>query len=203
MVNLIYDVFFQGKNPRNFRFYKLALGLEKISTTNINYNDHITLNKKLPEETIYKIVSYLSMKDILHLCLSKVFMPCLVNSPWFFKKRFCYFTHLLGYTYSTSQNLFILCALYPAMLNNEFYFSVDLTKLPYFKKLFNGRNTIFSLYKLEPILKVWFILFQPYKRFKLFKRYYLKTIHSFPNCHQLCPCLQYNYVAFRDNTLLV
>jgi len=66
---------------------------------------------------------------------SKVVMPCLVNSPWFFKKRLFYFTHLLGYTYSTSQHLFILCALYPAMLNHEFYFSVDLSELPYFKKM--------------------------------------------------------------------
>ena len=40
MINLIDDVFSRHKNPRNFQFYKRALGLEKISPTNINYNDH-------------------------------------------------------------------------------------------------------------------------------------------------------------------
>jgi len=141
---------------------------------------------------IRHIVSYLSMKDVLHLCIAKLFLPSFVNSPWFLKKINAYFAHLLGYSYSKSQNLFVICALYPVIVNNNFYLSVDHSKLPYFKKIFNGSNTVFTLHYLQDILKVWSILFQPYKKFKMLKtKKYLGIIQSFQNCHNLCPCLKY------------
>jgi len=69
MINLIDDVFSRHKiqeisNSTNlpWDWKKLALPTSTIT---------ITLSKKLPEDTIYKIVSYLSMKDNLHLCLQK------------------------------------------------------------------------------------------------------------------------------------
>ena len=136
------------------------------------------------------------MKDIFHLCISQLFKPCFMSSPWFFEKMNTYFTHLLGNSYSNSQNIFLLCALHPAIVGNTFYFSVDHTKLPYFKKLFNGQATIFTLNNLEHILKVGSILFEPYETFKKSQRYYLKTIQSFPNCRNSCPCHNYENIPF-------
>lgn len=168
---------------------------EKFSTSFIDQNSHTTLNKALPNEIIYIIVSYLSMQDLMHLCISKLFLPCLINSPWFFDKINAYFTHLLASAYSDSNNLFIICALLPTIINNTFYFSVDHSKLPYFKKIF-GKNHIFDLYKIEHVLKIWPILFQPYSTFKKHKRYYLKSIKHFPLCFKECPCLKYRNAPF-------
>lgn len=188
--------FLQATSPSNFRFYKLAWGCEQISSTFISQTSHITFNKNLPQEIICQIVSYLSINDILSLCISKVFLPCFINSPWFFKKITAYFTHLLGHAYSRSRSLFILCALYPTIVNQNFYFSVNFSRLPYFKKLQSGKDTIFKVELFEDILKVWFILFQPYKQFKKNKQYYLKAIGSFSKCHKLCPCLKYRNAPF-------
>jgi len=192
------NILFQEKTPENFRFYRLTFGFEEISTTYISYNSHITLNKKLPEEIIRKIVvvAYLSIKDILHLCISKVFLPCLVNSPWFFELVNTYFSHLLGTVFAKSKFLFIICTLRPAIINNMFYFSVDHAKLPYFKSFFQGKYTIFELNLFKNCMKILSILFQPYKQFKKKSRYYLKTIQSFPTCHNFCPCLQYRFCPF-------
>ena len=174
-----------------------------MGSTFITNNDHTTLNMKLPEELIRKIVSYLSMQDILHLCISKMFLPCFVNSPWFFTSLATYFNHLLAYTYSQSQNLFLLCAVYPAVVNNRFYIAVDHQKLPYFKKLFLGESTIFSLVHMLPVLRVWSALFRPYKKCKKGRRSDLKPIRSFPTCHPLCPCHRYRHAPFHAGILRV
>ena len=157
------------------------MDFDKFSTTFINWNSHITLNKRLPEEIIYKIVSYLSIQDIIHLCISKLFLPCFVNSPWFFRKLNAYFTHLLGCAYSDSNSLFMICALHPAIVHNTFYFSVDHSKLPYFKSIF-GKNFIFDLYKLDHVSKILPIIFEPYSTFNKHKRYYLKNINRLYHC---------------------
>lgn len=191
-------MFFQVKTQNQFRFYKLSLGLDQRSTTHINWNSHITLNKKLPEAIIHEIMSYLSIKDMLHLCISKLFLPCFVNSPWFFKKINAYFTHLLGNAYAKNTTLWLICTLHPTIVNDEFYFSVNLKQLSYFKNLYAGKNTVFSLNVFNDILETCDILFQPYKRFK---RRYLKIIRTFPNCHPLCPCLKYRNAPFHVNYL--
>lgn len=144
---------------------------------------------------IYIIVSYLSMQDLIHLCISKLFLPCLVNSPWFFDKINAYFIHLLACAYSKSNSLFMICNLLPTIINNTFYFSVDHSKLPYFKKIF-GQNHIFDLYNIDHILKIWPILFQPYSTFKKDKHYYLKNIKKLPLCHKECSCLKYRNAPF-------
>ena len=144
---------------------------------------------------IYIIVSYLSMQDLIHLCISKLFLPCLVNSPWFFDKINAYFIHLLACAYSKSNSLFMICNLLPTIINNTFYFSVDHSKLPYFKKIF-GQNHIFDLYNIDHILKIWPILFQPYSTFKKDKHYYLKNIKKLPLCHKECSCLKYRTAPF-------
>lgn len=167
----------------------------KFSTTFISQNSHTTLNKNLSEELIYKITTYLSIQDILHLCISKLFLPCFVNSPWFFDKMSAYFTHLLASAYSESNSLFMICAVSPAIVQNTFYFSIDHSKLPYFKSVL-GSGHVFSLYHLDHVLKIWPILFQPYSTFKKRKRYYLKSIRKFPLCYNNCPCLKYRQAPF-------
>jgi len=160
------------------------------NTAIVTWNSHTTLNKKLPEEMIIKIISYLSLKDILHLSISKLFMPCLVNSSWFLNKINTYFIHLLGHAYYKTKNIFMICAFHPIIVNNAFYFSIDHTKLPYFKNLF-GKNHIFNFHQLDKILKSWSILFQSYKHFKKHKRLYLKNIKTFTSCSRMCPCHKY------------
>ncbi len=132
---------------------------------------------------------------MFHLCISKLFLPCFVNSPWFFDKIKIYFTHLLASAYAESNNLFMICTVFPAIVQNTFYFSIDHSKLPYFKSIF-GSDHVFNLYKLDHVLKTWTILFQPYSTFKKRKRYYLKSIKKFPLCYNRCPCLKYKQAPF-------
>lgn len=141
---------------------------------------------------IREIVSYLTLNDTLYLCSSKLFLPCLVHSPWFISKIKSYLTHLLGTAYSKNRYLFIICALHPVVVNNEFYFSVDFNRLPYFKKLLDGEDTIFDLDPLTQILNTWNTIFHPSKKLK---KTHHKIIHSFTDCHNLCPCLKYLYTS--------
>lgn len=194
-------VFFQVRQPTHYRFYKLTLDVDPMNPNTMNYTSHITLNKKLPEELICKLLTYLSMKDILHLCISKLFLPYFLHSPEFTAKLNSYFAHLLGKSYSECINLFMICTLNPTIVNNHFYFSVDFTKLTYFKKKLHVKDTSFTLDALDDILKIWGILFQPYTCFKKHRQQYLRTIRSFANCHNLCPCHNYRIVPFSGNSL--
>jgi len=135
-------------------------------------------------------VSYLSIKEILYLCHSKLFFPCLINSPWFLDKINRHYSHLLSIEYHNTKNLFLIVALHPVIIKNEFYFSIDFNKLPYFKKIFNGEYTNFTLITLTDILKARNILFQPYK--KKLNSQNNKIICSFLECDtNLCPCQDY------------
>lgn len=154
------------------------------------------MNKKLPEEIIYEIMTYLTIKDILHLCISKVFLPCFVNSSWVLKKINNYFIHLLGHAYYKSNQILLICLFHPVIINDTFHFSINHTKLPYFKnkKILNQNN--FDLYQLNNVLEIWSILFQPYANFKKHKTFYLKTIQNFPSCNSFCPCHKYKMFPF-------
>jgi len=105
-----------------------------------------------------------------------------------------YFTHLLGNAYSGSRNLLILCALQPTIVNNNFYISVHIPELIFFKELEYKKDKVLRLKLFEDILRVWFILFQPFQKFKKHRYYYIKTIHRFVKCHKLCSCLKYRNV---------
>jgi hypothetical protein len=92
-------------------------------------------NKGLPEEIIRKIILYLPMNDLLSLCLSKLFFPCLLNSSFFFSRLHQYLLSTLCDAYSQQKNLFLLCTCVPIIIENEFYFSLDRSKILYFKKI--------------------------------------------------------------------
>lgn len=153
------------------------------------------LDKKLPEEIIYKIISFLSDKDILNLCISKLFLPRLVNSHSFLQKLNNYFIHLLGQAYYNSNHIFLICSLHPVIINDTFHFSIEHKKLPYFKKLLTKQT--FELYQLNNILKIWSVLFfQTLSEYKKHKTFYQKTIASFSSCNNLCHCHKYKMFPF-------
>jgi len=93
-------------------------------------------------------------------------------------------------------------ALNPTIVNDEFYFSVNISRLPYYKSLWHGKDTIFEITSFRAILQIWTTLFQPYKKFKKNKNKILNTIGSFKQCHNFCPCINYKNIPFYKDPLI-
>ena len=177
-----------------------------MSCYNIDLQQHHLLNKNLPEEIIQHIVSYLSASDLFSLCCSNLFVPCLYNSPWFFKRMNTHFAHLMYFSCLRSENLFVLCAIKPLLINNNFYFSLDNYFIPFFKSYTQdyishnfSHKSFFSFCSnpvrdnksdhhdcycyhapFEPFLSFYSSLFLPYTQYKMFTKKNKNTFHKKP-----------------------
>lgn len=174
---------------------------DNISCYSINPKQHHLLNKNLPEEVIRHIVSYLSTEDLFTLCCSNLFSPCLRNSPWFFQRMKKHFAHIMFISCFKSENLFTLCTIKPAILNNSFYFSIDKNYLPFFASLPQSRTlsknkdqTELLCNPFEPVLSSFSALFLPYSKFKKLKKNPLPVLKSRSTCHSKCLCTTDHYI---------
>lgn len=179
--------FFLLQHRSDFRFYKLYWDLDRITSSVNDY--HQILNKNLPEDIIREIISYLSPVDILILCNSSLFLPCLLNTSWFSNYLKAYFTHLLAISYINNKWLFLICALHPIIINNDFYFSVDFRKLSYFKELLDEKDSIFDLDPLTDVLILFNNIFHP--SFKTLSKKHYKIARNCKPCVKKCSCHEF------------
>lgn len=176
-----------------------------MSCYKTDLNQHHLLNLNLPEEIIQHIVSYLSSSDLISLCCSNLFAPCLRNSPWFFKRMNKHFVHFMLSAWMKSNNMFTLCAIKPAVLNGNFYFSVNQDYISFFTQYYPNQflqgtksqcfpgfqvrsnitkeekkdNITFYHNPFEPFLSLFSSLFLPYTQFKKYNNLQKKKFKHF------------------------
>ena len=152
---------------------------------------------KLPKEIIFIILSYLNDIDILHLCISKLFLPTILTMPCYVKKLDTYLTHLLCCSFMQHDDIRTSCSIIPCTFDSEFYFALDTDKLLYFTEASFDNNLIINLF--ENILNVYSHIFQPFMYFKACGQPILpKRLQLF--CSNLCTCSVFEFVPFSENT---
>ena len=152
---------------------------------------HATLNKKLPNEIILNITSYLSIHDIINLYISKMFLPALISMPFFFNKINNYFLHLFGVHFNSKINLFVKCVLSPVIYEQEFYFAVDTYKLCFMSHVFFENNTINLM---NASITYFTFIANSF-------HYYINTHHHTPSltsCNSSCICHSLKYTIYKE-----
>jgi hypothetical protein len=90
---------------------------------------------RLPEPIIFKILSYLSMTDVLHLCISKLFFPCLLNSPRFFTAINSYMLSLLCQLYiDDADRVRLKTATIPFIIDNTMYLAIHTDRVRFWRR---------------------------------------------------------------------
>lgn len=94
---------------------------------------HHGFNKSLPIEIIEIIVNYLSVTDLWHLAISKLFLPALFLMPKFFHVMNKWFLHTLCHFFNNRSNMFLKCVYIPIVFDNNFYIAVNTHTVSYMK----------------------------------------------------------------------
>jgi hypothetical protein len=185
--------YFQGKRSSRLKFYRLDWATfffhKKTQYTTPAYK--IMFNKNLPEEIILKIVSYLPLKDLINCGISKLFLPVLLDTPWFLNKLNTYVLHLIGMEYYFKSNIFTVSALIPIFLNQQCYFGVDTSKLNFLADYYNLFRK--SGYQLFPNLNILVYMLEPFENYLDNSKAMLlvQSLSNYAECHSQCPCLKF------------
>jgi hypothetical protein len=147
-------------------------------------------NKQLPEEIILKIVRYLSFEDIIMLCISKLFFPTLLYCPWFFNQLYRYIFHCIMLRFYKKTSFFLLNSVIPLKQNGEFYFAINILRLPFFQELWCP-----STYEMFPVLQFVPIMFHSFNQYisSPDQVNFVRQLRYYPKCHKACLCLDDKY----------
>ncbi len=123
----------------------------------------LAFNQNLPNEIIFIIMSYLSPVDLIHLCISKLFAPCILEAPIFYQKLHEYIKQTFSVRIQT-QEFPPLYAAIPFTNKGTFYIWVHIQRLKFYKKKYSTPKFPFKIY-LHHLQRIPYILksFEHYK----------------------------------------
>ena len=176
---------FQTQESGRFKFFRINHPFH-FDTSYHHYNNPFFVekfNKTLPPEVIFKILSYLKAKDLIHLCISKLFSPILLNYPLLYTEINNYLLHCLATLfYQEKNNLFVLCTCRALIYKENFYFAIDRSKIKYFLKFFSEYHLFSHVIRAFPSI---FLSFQQYEH--QFKK--LNPLQHFTECQSQIFCI--------------
>jgi F-box domain len=152
--------------------------------------DYNTIDHYLPNEIIIKILSYLSITDLINLSIAKLFCWSLFKMPWFLDKLNYYLTHSLCQYFLTRNNIYTFCSVIPLIIDDTFYFAIDITRLNFLNRItctpYNITWTPLQIYSSV------FHSYNTYLRSPNKKELHIFT-QNIPECHLLCECYLFYY----------
>ena len=188
--------FFKGDPGYDYIFYSIRPPFNKFCFHPVYTQTYFQqlYNMNLPREIIIKILQYCSIPDLLHCCIAKLFLPTLLDMPWFFETLNQYVCHVLANHHLLKLNLIANCAFKPVILNSTFYLALDQRRIPYLSRFLPNR--LFELY--SDIIHVISLIFNSYSFYAKFIQFHklklANVFNSFNMCHDRCPCKRYEYV---------
>jgi hypothetical protein len=153
----------------------------------------------LPAEIVEIILSFVTGRDLFCLVISQLFTNVILSSAKLQKTLNTYFIHILCKTYTEKFSLYEIHSIFPAIINNNFYFSIDLNNIRFIHQIIKSSTICIRLF--WDSLLFFSLLWKPYTCYLQSKNQFVKFINWLDVCHSKCNiCSHYQYTRIAHNS---